>query len=795
MRLRLSSRLILSVVLIEAVMLSALVWNSVRLISSSHGEILERYTREQSLLLANSLAPGLAANDRAMLLDALALLEGNQHLVYVSVLDAAGQPMASVGPRAAAEVPDRGYADAERDGVFDIRREIDLYGQRLGTLQVGYSTDFIRELTAKTGFQNTAIALGELTLSVIATILLGLFLTRSLRRLEQGARAFGSDRLDHRIPVDGNDELSDVARSFNKMAQRLSESRAALEEQNALLQKQARHFEALLDGVDAVIMEADPDARRFLYVSQEGEAMLGYALEQWYAPGFWAQIVHPEDQDRVATWRTGNAIGSFRSDYRLRHRDGHYLWVRDISTVEQEHEGRRLCRGLLVDVTEQKRSEEQLLFLADHDPLTGRFNRRRFQEELSRCIARAKRYGEEGALMFIDLDQFKYINDTLGHAVGDAYLYEVSTVLGRSLREVDVLGRLGGDEFGVILPLAGLEQAQRVAELVIERLAALPVHQGERPIPVTASVGIALFPRHGETPGDLLARADAAMYTAKESGRNRYHVFSHDDRELRLMQAKMEWEGKIRRALDQDGFVLHYQPVFDLTTEEVSHYEVLLRMRDEDGTLHTPAAFLDTAERFGLIREIDYWVLRKAMEVQAQSAARGSPVALAVNLSGRHFNEAALALKIEESLLTTGAEPRRLIFEITETAAVSNINEAAQFVRRLHDAGCRVALDDFGVGYSSFHYLKHLPIDMVKIDGSFIRSLDTDQFDRVFVRAMGEVARGLNIATVGEFVENGRVVTVMRSLGIQYGQGYYLARPGPDFLAPHARYRVAAPAE
>lgn len=785
-KLRLSTKLVLSILLIEAAMLSVLVWNSVRLISSSHAEVLEQHIDDQITLLSNLLAPGLATSDRATLADALSLLRRQQHIVYADVRDRDGRDMARIGTLPAQIKHDHSYAEATTDEVFDATATITLVGQTLGTLQIGYSIAEVEKLVQQTRVQNTTIATTEILLSITVTLLLGLVLTSSLRKLEQGASALARDELHHRIDLDSHDEMGDLARSFNKLAEHLTQTRSALDKEHLALTQQSLRLQTLLDGVDAVIIEVEPRRAQVRYASREAERLLGYPTETWLEPDFLSTHMHPQDLQSFQDHINNNVDRpeSFSLDLRMFHRDGQLLWIRSITTLEDSGNGELLCRGLLLDVTEQKRAEERIIYLADHDALTGLYNRRRFQEELEHTLDYALRFEQEGALMFIDLDQFKYINDTLGHQSGDEYLRIISRRLGGNLRKVDTLGRLGGDEFGVILPNTDRQQAELVAENLLLSLANENAGLGEIDTPVSASIGIVIFPTHGVTPGNLLAMADAAMYRAKDSGRNGYHVYRDDDQTLVEMHAKLQWEQRIRSALEHDHFVLHFQPIYRLQDRQVTHYEVLLRMRDNDGSLIPPAAFLDVAERFGMIRGIDQWVLRNAIHVQAKSQHDPYPLVLAINLSGRLFGNPMVLDWIRDAITDSGADPTRLIFEVTETAAVENIHQANAFVNALHRMGCRIALDDFGIGFSSFHYLKHLPVDMIKLDGSFVRNLTKDRFDRAFVKAMSDMAGGLGIISVAEFVETENIVTVLRDLGVAMGQGYHLARPAADCPYP-----------
>ena len=786
MKFRLSTRLVLSVILIEIVMLSVLVWNSVRLIGSSHAEVLEHHISQEANLLANLLAPGLAVNDRAILLDALSLVEKRHDIVYATVLDANENTMATVGQIPEELHLDKTYADAEHTGIFNTVKEISLSGQRMGTLKIGYATSYVVNLIDQTRWQNTFIAAIEIALSILVTLLVGYLLTRSLRQLEEGTKALVRGDLEHRIDLNSRDEMGDLARSFNKLATHLKLTRAALTKEHHALEKQTQKLRTLLDGVDAVIIEVDPVSYCFRYVSREAENLLGYPVKDWLQTDFVRQHIHPEDLDsfnqQVKMYFA--EAGTVTIDFRMFNRNGGVVEIRSINTLGYDTEGELTCRGLLLDVTEQKQNEKRIAYLAEHDALTGLFNRRRFQEELERSLEYADRFKQDGALMFIDLDQFKYINDTQGHQAGDEYLCVVARRLSANLRKVDVLGRLGGDEFGIILPNIRHDQIEQAAENILHGLVTDSNGTSELETPVTASMGIVLFPFHGTVSGNLLAKADAAMYSAKDKGRNTFHIYSEDDKQLTAMHAKLQWEQRIRHALEEDLFVLHYQPVFKLDNRHVSHYEVLLRMQDGEGGLIPPGAFLEIAERFGMIRDIDRWVLQKSIQVQGDSRNTDSPVCLAINLSGRHFGNPQVLEWIRQFIDQSNADPNMLIFEITETAAVENISHATRFTDSLHAMGCRVALDDFGIGFSSFHYLKHLPVDMIKLDGSFIRHLASDRFDQVFVKAMSEMARGMGIKSIAEFIETEEVVTVLMELGVHMGQGFHLARPNEEFVLP-----------
>jgi diguanylate cyclase (GGDEF)-like protein/PAS domain S-box-containing protein len=431
------------------------------------------------------------------------------------------------------------------------------------------------------------------------------------------------------------------------------------------------------------------------------------------------------------------------------------------------------------DITERRRFESELQHLADHDALTGLFNRRRFEEELEREVALAHRYGEPGAALVLDLDNFKYVNDTLGHQSGDELILNVAGALRRRLRETDAMARLGGDEFAVILPRIDDAGAHQVAR---ELLQAVREHEGlvgGRTVRVTTSIGVATFGGERVTGQEVLATADIAMYEAKNAGRDRVCALDKTSGGAARERARTSWIERIREALDEDRFVLQAQPILNLATDEISQHELLLRMVSDTGEIVPPAAFLSTAERFGLVQSIDRWVVQRAIRLMDEQLRQGRRLRLEVNVSGNSVDDRELRTLIQDELAASAVDPDDLILEITETAVISNMDEARRFAESLSRLGCRFALDDFGTGFGSYYYLKHLPLHYIKIDGDFIRNLANSPTDQLMVRAMVQVAQGLGMKTVAEFVENAETVEFLRAYGVDFAQGYHVGRPQP----------------
>ena len=434
-----------------------------------------------------------------------------------------------------------------------------------------------------------------------------------------------------------------------------------------------------------------------------------------------------------------------------------------------------LCQFL--DITERKRFEEQLQFMADHDPLTGLANRRKFEAELDRQVAHVKRYGPDGALIVLDIDHFKQINDTLGHNAGDELIVSIAGILRERLRESDLLARLGGDEFAVLLPEADRREAAQVARALV---LAVRTHaarlNGERKR-VTTSVGVTMFDTDVErlTGESALIEADLAMYDAKEAGRNRYSFFHNSEHRVSRTKARLTWVNRIEHALEHDRFALFAQPIVDLRSGQVHQHELLLRMLDDHGDLIPPATFLYIAERFGLVGRIDEWVTHHTIGL----LERCPELELAVNISGHSLGNQRLLASIENRMRSSTIDPGRLVLEVTETAAVANIAQAQAFTRQLRDLGCRFALDDFGAGFGSFYYLKHLPFDYVKIDGEFVQHASSGRIDQLVIKAVVGIAQGLGKETIAEFVTDERTKRMVKRLGVDYAQGHHIGKPIP----------------
>ncbi|MBN9367860.1 MAG: EAL domain-containing protein [Comamonadaceae bacterium] len=431
---------------------------------------------------------------------------------------------------------------------------------------------------------------------------------------------------------------------------------------------------------------------------------------------------------------------------------------------------------LYEDVTHERQTAAQLIHLAERDALTGLYNRRRFEEALASFLKESERTPHQGALLFFDLDEFKYINDTFGHRAGDAVLVRVASEVQALIRTSDILSRLGGDEFAVLMHHATLEDAQHLAERIVRAVAQTQLLIEDQALRLTTSLGIAHSPTHAQTAEDLLTHADAAMYQAKHVGKNRWCVYRPERDGSQEMVTRLAWNDRIARAFEGGLLRLHFQGVYRASDGQLAHLEALIRMVDEadPARLIAPGQFIGYAEKSGKILDIDRWVIRESVRMLA---THPQLPALAINISGRSFDDPDLPCYIAGQLQEHGVAPARLLVELTETSAVSDLGDAERFIGALRQTGCAICLDDFGTGFASFAYLKHLRVDVLKIDGLFIRDLPQEHDNQVFVRSIIEVARGMGKHTVAEFVENDETLQMLKAFGVDMVQGYHLDKP------------------
>lgn len=515
---------------------------------------------------------------------------------------------------------------------------------------------------------------------------------------------------------------------------------------------------------------------RFVSWSPGAELLLGYRSEEMV--GRYVGDVLPEEQagENLAVLeliKSGSRENLFYEAQRY-HRDGKEMMLAVGCSPVLDTDGELIGMSIIArDITAQRAAEARLRDLADRDTLTGLLNRRRFQEEIANHLAPGNSESSMGAVMVLDLDNFKYVNDAFGYPGSDELLINVGRLLADQVGDAGIVARLGGDEYGVLLPGVSGDGAVGVANQILKAIRGQSGLIEGSPASITTSIGIACFTNLGsDDSATLLADADRALYEAKDSGRDRYVSASNRDRPTEY-EFRLGWEERIRRALAVDGFVLYLQPILDLSTRRVAMYEVLLRMRDERG-ITLPGAFLGIAERHGLIHEIDRWVVGSSLDL----LERNPDLKLSVNISAQSLDDDQLLDLIRTRLEASTFEPEHLVIEVTETSAIVNIDRAQKFAVAMHRFGSAFALDDFGTGFGSFAYLKQIPAEYLKIDGEFVAA-PRSHIDDSVIEVIVSLAKALEKKTIAEYVEDEATLEALVEAGVDYAQGFHIGRPGP----------------
>jgi diguanylate cyclase (GGDEF)-like protein/PAS domain S-box-containing protein len=529
------------------------------------------------------------------------------------------------------------------------------------------------------------------------------------------------------------------------------------------------------------------------YINPVAEALTGWRLEDSMGRNvdevfraFHEETCEPLENPLTSSIRKVRPIKSARPMLMIR-RDGNELYVESTAAPIRDGHG-KVCGAVLVfhDVSESRELNRKLSYHASHDPLTGLVNRREFENRIERCVKSARAKEGSYALCHLDLDQFKMINDSCGHAAGDALLGQIGALLKSKIRWRDTLSRIGGDEFGVLLENTTLEDALRTAEVLREAVKGFRYEWEERVFKLSASLGVVPINADNEDVAAILSAAEGACAAAKEQGRNRVHSFAENDIELMRRRRETQWAARISAALDEGRFELYRMPIMPLQTKENGeHYEILVRMRDEAGKIISPDHFIAAAERYNITPAIDRWVIENTLRwLVSEADERERLLMCAINLSGQSLGDDKFLPFVIEQFQKSGIDAAKICFEITETSAVASFSQANRFIKSLKELGCRFALDDFGTGLSSFGYLKHFPVDYLKIDGSFVRGILTDPIDREMVRSINEIGHLTGKLVIAEFAENLEIIQTLASLGVDYAQGYGIAQPSRLSKAP-----------
>jgi diguanylate cyclase (GGDEF)-like protein/PAS domain S-box-containing protein len=567
----------------------------------------------------------------------------------------------------------------------------------------------------------------------------------------------------------------------NKVIEFEKEKRKKAEQ---LFHESESYFQSLIENVNDIIAVFEEDGT-VVYESSSLERILGYKPEERIGKNVF-ELVHPEDMEVVVA-RFAQAFSepevTFSETARFLHKDGSWRLLEAIGSTTLSHEGKQ--RGIVNarDVTERSNLSEQLSHQASHDTLTGLINRHEFERRLQHALEACRVEQSESALFYLDLDQFKVINDNCGHIAGDELLKQISALLREKVWKRDTLARLGGDEFVVLLERCTSEQAKKVGNKILNLIDEYRFIWEDQSFTISVSIGLVPIDENSKNSVEIMKQADSACFAAKGAGRNRVHTFHDDDKTLTMLHGEMQWVAQINQAIDNDRFCLFAQPIVAVGSHDQNHgehYELLLRMRGDENQFISPGLFLPAAERYNLSQRLDRWVIDNAFKWLMNNPNHLENLSkCAINLSGLSLGNEKFLANLVKRFEESNIPPEKICFEVTETATIANLSDARKFIETLRELGCLFALDDFGSGLSSFAYLKSLPVDYLKIDGIFVKDIDTNPINFAMVKSINEIGKVMGKKTIAEFVENAEIMKKLEEIGVDYAQGYYIDKPKP----------------
>ncbi|MBU0752880.1 MAG: EAL domain-containing protein [Gammaproteobacteria bacterium] len=788
-------RIIVGVVLLHAVLMGLVVSDMV----VRQQDFMQAQLAREGASLAQTLALNapswLISNDVTGMDELVDSLRAAPNLQLALIQDRQGKVRASTDPDLLNLVLDD--ADSRRlltaggprqiwhGGLVDSASDIVSGGRTIGHARVIINAGPVQtELDAVTR-KGIAYTLFAILFGGMVAWLAVRTMTNRLERLSNAADRIAAGNLDVELAADrGRDEVARLTRDFGQMVAALADDRRRRDDAEALLFEEKERAQVTLASIGDGVITTDM-AGKVGFLNSVAEILTGWTnaeaaglpLEQVF------RIINEDSRAVVENpveiaLRTGTVVGLANHTVLIR-RDGAEMNIEDSAAPIRDRSGTVIGVVLVFhDVTQAHEMARRMGWAATHDSLTGLHNRAEFERRLQALIQRTD-LGRHHALLYIDLDQFKVVNDTCGHAAGDQMLCQIATLMHARMRESDTLARLGGDEFGVLLENCPAEKARQIAEGILEAIRSFRFAWDDKAFLVGASIGVVEMAGEDLSATQLLAAADTACYAAKDGGRNRIQIFNASDTETIRRSSEMHWVAHINKAFDDNRFRLYWQAIEPLREDAGGgrHGEILLRMIDDAGELVSPAAFLPAAERYNLMPRIDRWVVSESLRWLAdnpQMVQCGS-----INLSGQSLGDEQLLDFVLGQLGETAVDPGRICFEITETAAIANLTKAIRFIGALRASGCRFSLDDFGSGLSSFGYLKNLPVDFLKIDGGFIRNIIRNPVDQAMVAAINNIGHVMGLETIAEFVESEEIRLWLRAQGVDYGQGYAIARPVP----------------
>lgn len=784
-RLSLSARLMLgsgaALTIAAAVLLYSLIVDDV---VKGRRELAEKLRYEIAALMP-AVSESAIVGDYSLIQQILKVRVDQPDIGKLSWIDTRDNAISVISPPDAYEAP-AWFVRWVAIQPVESRAEVEVGGVRYGAIVL--QTDPVRIVN---DIWRQSIEMMQLLVFILGVLFaLTLWIAanglRPLYALASSAARFGRGDYSVRIEPHGPPEMVNTIQAFNSMAESIARDIAERKQAREILFAEKERAQVTLASIADAVVTTDTQGR-IDYLNPVAEKLTGWQGREAAGMPLSAVFRVVDEatgeslEDPVQTvLRCGRSMET-KTQTVLASRGGQHCPIEHTAAPIRNREGEIVGVVLVFrDVGESRKLAHQLSWQACHDSLTGLVNRREFERRLALLVEESNSGGAAHALLYLDLDQFKVVNDTCGHMAGDELLRQLSCTLQARIRESDTLARLGGDEFGVLLRGCSLAQALQVAEALRAELQAFRFAWQERLFVVGASIGAVAIAGNGDSPADILGAADAACYSAKDKGRNRVQAYVSDDMELLQRRGEMQWVSRITDACEKDRLRLYCQRILPLEAAdgEPEHYEVLVRMLDEEGKLVPPMSFIPAAERYNLMPGIDRQIITMAFSFYAGVRFERLP-RLSINLSGASLSDEEMLGFIQEQFRRYRVPPELICFEITETAAIANLARARIFIRELKDLGCRFSLDDFGSGLSSFAYLKNLPVDFLKIDGSFVKELANDSIGCAMVKAINDIGHVMGLQTIAEWVENDATLGILKAIGVNHAQGYAIEKPKP----------------
>lgn len=638
------------------------------------------------------------------------------------------------------------------------------------------------------------IGLMVVVYALIMQQILHVLLSRPFSRMVETAKSFAEGNSVSRFDETNRDEFGFLSKFINRaldaiavQQRELSDALARATDSEAALSSEKERAEVTLQSIAEAVVTTNAKGE-VQYLNPVAERITGWGNDEAHGLPLSTIIKIVQENSGlplltpVQLCLENNRVETLSTHAALLRRDGESVAIE--ATAAPMHNDHGKVIGVVMvcqDVSQARKLAYQLSYQAGHDALTGLYNRREFDNRLVELLENAKLTGRQHVLLYLDLDQFKIVNDTCGHSAGDKLLLQLAVLLSHKVRKNDVLARLGGDEFGVLLVGCDIEYGKKVAETFLSLVSDFRFIWDDKIFQVGVSIGLVPVTATSENSAEVMSAADAACYVAKDGGRNRVQVFLGDERRGKKY-GEMQWVPRIHKAMDENRLLLYRQKIVALAPGNgAEHAEILLRMEDTDGSIIPPMAFIPAAERDSIMPLIDRWVIKNSLAwLETHPLSKNNrPNSLAINISGQSLGDELFLGYILDQFDQTGVAPERICLEITETAAIANIGQAMEFITSLKARGCSFALDDFGSGMSSYSYLKNLEVDFLKIDGSFIKDMVNDPVDLAMVESINHIGHVMGIQTIAEFVENEAVLNKLREIGVNYVQGYHIDKPSP----------------